>query len=95
MLAKLSGHSHYQPPKRLKAKATSVFKKRPGRADYQRGIYQINEDGQLEVATTGNQGSGAFSSMHHANCFVVLEQERGRVMPGEDVTIELFNHTMY
>lgn len=95
MLAKLSGHSHYQPPKRLKAKATSVFKKRPGRADYQRGIYQINEDGQLEVATTGNQGSGAFSSMHHANCFVVLEQERGRVVPGEDVTIELFNHTMY
>ncbi|MGF1687357.1 molybdopterin molybdotransferase MoeA [Photobacterium japonica] len=95
MLAKLAGHSHYQPPTRLKAKATSVFKKRPGRADYQRGIYQINAEGQLEVATTGNQGSGAFSSMHQANCFVVLEQERGRVMPGEYVTVELFNHTMY
>ncbi|MFC1503345.1 molybdopterin molybdotransferase MoeA [Pseudomonadota bacterium] len=95
MLAQLSGHSQYQPPQRLKAKATTVFKKRPGRTDFQRGIYQINIDGQFEVATTGNQGSGAFSSMHQANCFVVLEQERGRVMPGEDVTIELFNHTLY
>ncbi|MGF1736892.1 molybdopterin molybdotransferase MoeA [Photobacterium satsumensis] len=95
MLAKLSGHSHYQPPQRLKAKATTVFKKRPGRADYQRGIYQINSEGQVEVATTGNQGSGAFSSMHQANCFVVLEQERGRVMPDEEVTIELFNQAMY
>ncbi|MCQ1059098.1 molybdopterin molybdotransferase MoeA [Photobacterium sp. ZSDE20] len=95
MLAKLAGHSQYQPPQRLKAKATTVFKKRPGRADYQRGIYQINSEGQVEVATTGNQGSGAFSSMHQANCFVVLEQERGRVMPGEDVTIELFNQAMY
>ncbi|MGF1682977.1 molybdopterin molybdotransferase MoeA [Photobacterium minamisatsumaniensis] len=95
MLAQLAGHTQYQPPQRLTAKATSVFKKRPGRADYQRGIYSINTDGQVEVTTTGNQGSGAFSSMHQANCFVVLEQDRGRVMPNEDVTIELFNHTMY
>ncbi|MGF1703724.1 molybdopterin molybdotransferase MoeA [Photobacterium makurazakiensis] len=95
MLAQLAGHSQYQPPQRLTAKATTVFKKRPGRADYQRGIYSINSDGQIEVATTGNQGSGAFSSMHQANCFVVLEQDRGRVMPDENVTIELFNHTMY
>ncbi|OBU32198.1 molybdopterin molybdotransferase MoeA [Photobacterium kishitanii] len=95
MLAKLAGHSQYQPPVRLQAKATSMFKKRPGRTDFQRGIYSINSDGQFEVATTGNQGSGAFSSMHHANCFVVLEQDRGRVEAGELVTIEMFNHTMY
>ncbi|WP_064603596.1 molybdopterin molybdotransferase MoeA [Photobacterium sp. J15] len=95
MLAKLAGHSQYQPPQRVKAKATTVFKKRPGRTDFQRGIYQINANGQVEVATTGNQGSGAFSSMHQANCFVVLEKDRGRVMPGEEVTIELFNHTLY
>lgn len=95
MLAKLAGHTQYQPPQRMKAKATTVFKKRPGRTDFQRGIYQINAEGQVEVATTGNQGSGAFSSMHLANCFVVLEKDRGRVMPGEEVTIELFNHTLY
>ncbi|WP_318522173.1 molybdopterin molybdotransferase MoeA [Photobacterium leiognathi] len=95
MLAKLAGNSQYQPPVRVKAKATSLFKKRPGRTDFQRGIYSINAEGQFEVATTGNQGSGAFSSMHLANCFVVLEQERGRVQAGEDVTIEIFNHTLY
>ncbi|WP_419237541.1 molybdopterin molybdotransferase MoeA [Photobacterium leiognathi subsp. mandapamensis] len=95
MLAKLAGNSQYQPPVRVKAKATTLFKKRPGRTDFQRGIYSINSEGQFEVATTGNQGSGAFSSMHLANCFVVLEQERGRVQAGEDVTIEIFNHTLY
>ncbi|WP_318442368.1 molybdopterin molybdotransferase MoeA [Photobacterium leiognathi] len=95
MLAKLAGNSQYQPPVRVKAKATTLFKKRPGRTDFQRGIYSINAEGQFEVATTGNQGSGAFSSMHLANCFVVLEQERGRVQAGEDVTIEIFNHTLY
>ncbi|MGR5079168.1 molybdopterin molybdotransferase MoeA [Photobacterium swingsii] len=95
MLAKLAGHTQYQAPQRLTAKASTMFKKRPGRTDFQRGIYSINASGQVEVATTGNQGSGAFNSMHHANCFVVLEQERGRVQAGEDVTIELFNHTMY
>ncbi|WP_305460831.1 molybdopterin molybdotransferase MoeA [Photobacterium leiognathi] len=95
MLAKLAGNSQYQPPVRVKAKATTLFKKRPGRTDFQRGIYSINAEGQFEVATTGNQGSGAFSSMHLANCFVVLEQERGRVQAGEDVTIEIFNHILY
>ena len=95
MLAKLAGNSQYQPPVRVKAKATTMFKKRPGRTDFQRGIYSINAEGQLEVATTGNQGSGAFSSMHLANCFVVLEQDRGRVQAGENVTIEIFNHTLY
>ncbi|HIF9372613.1 TPA: molybdopterin molybdotransferase MoeA [Photobacterium damselae] len=95
MLAKLASHTQYQAPQRLQAIATTGFKKRPGRTDFQRGIYQINAQGQVEVATTGNQGSGAFSSMHLANCFVVLEQDRGRVEAGEQVTIELFNHTMY
>ncbi|WP_330959467.1 molybdopterin molybdotransferase MoeA [Photobacterium sp. 53610] len=95
MLAQLSGHSQYQPPQRLPAIAGTIFKKRPGRTDFQRGIYHVNEQGQIEVATTGNQGSGAFSSMHQANCLVILEQERGKVQPGEIVTIEPFNATLY
>ncbi|KDM91313.1 molybdopterin molybdotransferase MoeA [Photobacterium galatheae] len=95
MLAKLSGHSQYQPPQRLPAVASTVFKKRPGRTDFQRGIYHVNEQGQIEVKTTGNQGSGAFSSMHQANCLVILEQERGKVQPGEIVTIEPFHASLY
>lgn len=95
MLAKLAGHTQWEAPKAIPAVATTLFKKRPGRTDYQRGIYSINTQGQFEVATTGNQGSGAFSSMSMANCFVVLERERGRVEAGEMVTIELFNSSLY
>lgn len=95
MLAKLSGHTEWKAMESIPATATSRFKKVPGRTDYQRGIYCINEQGQFEVSTTGNQGSGAFSSMSIANCFVVLERERGRVEAGEKVNIQLFNHTLF
>ena len=95
LLAKLSGHTDWQPPLRIQAKANTIFKKRPGRTDFQRGIYTINTEGQFEVSSCDNQGSGAFSSMHHANCFVVLEKDRGFVNQDETVTIELFNSTLY
>ncbi|MDD1783701.1 molybdopterin molybdotransferase MoeA [Enterovibrio sp. ZSDZ35] len=91
LLAKLSGHTQWQPTIQLKAKAESRFKKSPGRADYQRAVYRLDENGDLIVGTTGNQGSGAFSSLSVANCFAVLEQDRGHVEVGESVTIEPFN----
>ncbi|AMG32037.1 molybdopterin molybdotransferase [Grimontia hollisae] len=91
LLAKLAGHSRWQPAITLKAKAETRFKKVPGRTDYQRAIYRTNENGELVVASTGNQGSGAFSSLSIANCFAVLEQERGHIDVGETVTIEPFS----
>jgi molybdopterin molybdotransferase len=42
------------------------------------------------VRSTGNQGSGILSSMSEANCFVVLEQDRGRVSAGEWVRVQPF-----
>lgn len=94
MLAKLSGHTEWKAPESIPAITKSAFKKGPGRTDYQRGIYSI-EDGKFVVETTGNQSSGAFRSMSLANCFVVLERERGRVDVGETVNIQLFNSTLY
>lgn len=91
LLAKLAGHTQWKPAITLKAKAETRFKKAPGRADYQRAVYRVNESGELLVATTGNQGSGAFSSLSVANCFAILEQDRGHIEPGETVTIEPFN----
>ncbi|SJL84706.1 molybdopterin molybdotransferase MoeA [Vibrio palustris] len=90
LLAKLAGHTQWQAPVSIPAITHSSFKKSPGRTDYQRGIYHI-ENGQVVVESTGNQSSGAFRSMSLANCFVVLERERGRVEVGETVNIELFN----
>ncbi|MXG37802.1 molybdopterin molybdotransferase, partial [Escherichia coli] len=47
---------------------------------------------ELEVSTTGHQGSHIFSSFSQGNCFIVLERERGNVEAGEWVEIERFNH---
>lgn len=65
--------------------------KAPGRLDFQRGFYQLNAQGQIEVQPVGFQGSHLFSSFVKSNCFIVLEQERGNVVAGETVTIEPFN----
>lgn len=94
LLAKLGGNSEWKAPESIPAITRSAFKKAPGRTDYQRGIYRI-ENGQFVVETTGNQSSGAFRSMSLANCFVVLERERGSVEVGETVQIQLFNPTLF
>ncbi len=94
LLAKLGGHTQWQPPQSIPAKTNTAFKKSPGRTDYQRAIYTI-KDGVFEVETTGNQSSGAFRSMSLANCFVVLERERGNVGVGETVQIQLLSPALY
>ncbi|WP_434360257.1 molybdopterin molybdotransferase MoeA [Parasalinivibrio latis] len=95
MLAKLSGEVNWKPAPTLKAKATSIFKKRPGRRDYQRARYAVSENGELTVGSTGNQSSGAFSSLSIGNCFAVLAQDQGRVEIGDIVDIEPFHPTLY
>ena len=90
-IAKLSGYSQWRAPMRLPAIAASNLKKAPGRLDFQRGFYQLNAQGQIEVQPVGFQGSHLFSSFEKSNCFIVLEQERGNVVAGETVTIEPFN----
>ncbi|MDB1126072.1 molybdopterin molybdotransferase MoeA [Vibrio algarum] len=94
LLAKLAGESDWQPPQSIPATTQSSFKKKPGRTDYQRGVYTV-KNGKFEVESAGNQSSGAFTSMSVANCFVILEHERGRVEVGETVQIQPFNHTQY
>ncbi|HDR1001670.1 TPA: molybdopterin molybdotransferase MoeA [Pasteurella multocida] len=94
VIAKLSGYSQWKAPQRLAAIAATKMKKAPGRLDFQRGFYQVNAQGQIEVQPVGFQGSHLFSSFVKSNCFIVLERERGNVEAGETVTIEPFNHLM-
>ncbi|HDR1045046.1 molybdopterin molybdotransferase MoeA [Pasteurella multocida] len=94
VIAKLSGYSQWKAPQRLTAIAVTKMKKAPGRLDFQRGFYQVNAQGQIEVQPVGFQGSHLFSSFVKSNCFIVLERERGNVEAGETVTIEPFNHLM-
>ncbi|AKD37569.1 molybdopterin biosynthesis MoeA protein [Pasteurella multocida subsp. multocida OH4807] len=94
VIAKLSGYSQWKAPQRFSAIAATKMKKAPGRLDFQRGYYQVNSNGQIEVQPVGFQGSHLFSSFVKSNCFIVLERERGNVEAGETVTIEPFNHVI-
>lgn len=91
LLAKLTGQAGPALPPRQRVRSASYLKKSPGRLDFQRGVLQRNAQGELEVATTGHQGSHIFSSFQQANCFIVLERDRGNVEVGEWVEIEPFN----
>lgn len=91
LLAALTGQSESPLPPRLRARAASRLKKSPGRLDFQRGVMSRGADGELEVRSTGHQGSHVFSSFAAANCFIVLERDRGAVEPGEWVEVEPFN----
>jgi molybdopterin molybdotransferase len=70
--------------------ATSVenLRKVPGRTEYQRGVL-FREGNVWKARITGQQGSGVLRSMAEANCFIVLEHERGAVKAGERVSVQL------
>ncbi|MFB2872580.1 molybdopterin molybdotransferase MoeA [Aeromonas jandaei] len=87
-LAKLAGQ-RFERPRQLQAVTTEPLKKSPGRLDFQRGILSQGPNG-LEVRSTGSQDSAVFSSLSRANCYIILERERGRVAVGETVTVEPF-----
>jgi molybdopterin molybdotransferase len=87
VLHKLSGQT-FSPVQHFVAKAACIIKKRPGRADYQRGIFYRDEQGELWVKPNGKQGSGVMSSIANANCFIVLEQQANDVAQGAYVNIQ-------
>jgi molybdopterin molybdotransferase len=89
-IKKLQGQTP-QPNQTLKAISENTLKKRAGRTDFQRGEYFCNDQGLLCVRALGLQGSHVFSTMSRANCYIVIEQDRGNVEQGEQVTIELFD----
>ncbi|AMO55909.1 hypothetical protein GZ77_07620 [Endozoicomonas montiporae] len=78
----------------IQAICKTPLKKGPGRREFQRGILSTGDNGQMEVVTTGSQGSGVMRSMGLANCYIVLPEEQGNVAEGEQVTVQLFNHLL-
>ena len=87
-LLHLSGRTGPGVP-RLSALSAQPIRKVAGRTEYQRGIV-FDDGGVWKVRTTGQQGSGVLRSMSEANCFIVLEHDRGNVQPGEPVQVQLF-----
>ncbi|UJF22177.1 molybdopterin molybdotransferase MoeA [Shewanella sp. OMA3-2] len=81
-------------PLTYQAKLLTSIRKQPGRVEYQRGVLTQNIQGELEVTTTGGQGSGMLTSMSMANCFINLAQFQGDIEAGSMVTVEPFSHVL-
>jgi len=79
--------SSASPEPMMRAKTLEVLRKKPGRTEYQRGLVSRNANGELEVVTTGNQGSGVLSSMVQANALIVLSHQQGTAQLGDWVEV--------
>ncbi len=84
-------NSNNSSPMKLNVKTVTDLRKAPGRMDFQRGVLSTNNNGEMEVISTGSQGSGILTSLSMANCYIVLPAEQGRVNAGEVVTVQLFD----
>jgi molybdopterin molybdotransferase len=78
-------------PWTMLATSTDNINKRPGRYEFQRGILEQDDGGQLTVSKTGQQGSGVLTSMSRANCFILLPENCDGVSAGDEVRVQLFD----
>ena len=85
----LAGEIFSVPPSII-ATSSSALKKQPGRKDFQRGIL-FGDNQQNLVKATGMQSSGMLSSVAKANCYILLDAERGSVKEGETVEVLPFD----
>jgi molybdopterin molybdotransferase len=72
----------------LRVPSAAAVRKVRGRTEYQRAILYV-EEGAWKVRLTGQQGSGVLRSMSEANCFMVLEHDRGDIAAGDLVAVQL------
>jgi molybdopterin molybdotransferase len=81
-------------PALFRARALDAMRKKPGRYEFQRGIANLDDNGDWQVAKTGKQGSGILTSMSRANCFIVLPDENTGVEAGDEVKIQFFDWSL-
>jgi molybdopterin molybdotransferase len=89
-LQALMGIVEPDAPVLLRATCATRLRKKPGRLEFQRGVYERDASGQYTVRSTGHQGAGVLRSMSEANCFIVLPLEQGDVEPGTAVDVQPF-----
>jgi molybdopterin molybdotransferase len=78
-------------PLMIAASASRDIRKRAGRYEFLRGIFEQDGNGHFSVAPTGTQGSGILTSMSKANCFIHLPEENAGIAEGETVLIQPFD----
>ncbi len=88
-LHQLAGERDWRPLV-VPATLTEPLRKKPGRAEFVRGVLETGPDGRLTVRSTGAQGSGILRSMSEGNCFLLLDAEQGDLAPGARVAVQPF-----
>ncbi|MDX2503141.1 MAG: molybdopterin molybdotransferase MoeA [Gammaproteobacteria bacterium] len=78
----------------IKAKTSELLKKHPGRTDFQRGILEQSDSGELTVRNAGMQASHVLTAMSKANCFIIIPAESGSIEVGEMVDVQPFEGLM-
>jgi molybdopterin molybdotransferase len=81
MLRLMSGHSHIDRP-RVTARLLHDARKKPGKRYFWRGRVSAGDEGELVVEAMSNQSSALLTSMHLANCLIVLPEDAERVEAG-------------
>lgn len=77
-------------PLMIQAKTSEFIKKRAGRTDFQRGILEQSETGELTVRNAGMQASHVLTAMSQANCFMVIPADSGCIEVGQMVDVQPF-----
>jgi molybdopterin molybdotransferase len=77
--------------KQLTAICDQQITKPAGRREFLRAKVEWR-DSTYHAVLTGAQGSGILTSMVQADGFIILEEERTVVKPGDTVAIELFSN---
>jgi molybdopterin molybdotransferase len=88
-LLKMMGHRQVLKPL-IKAILKQPVQKKPGRTHFMR-VTVFAENGELVVASSGDQNTGILRTMLRANAIAILPAERERLEAGEAVQIHLLD----
>ena len=86
-ILQLMGAEALAPPT-FTVRCRSQLRKSPGRTEFQRGLLQRSESGELCVVSSGRQGSGILSSMSDADCFILLPETAGSFSVDDRVQVQ-------
>ena len=74
------------PPTTVAARLTEPIAHKPGREEYQRGIATYGQ-GDVQVRTTGDQGSNRMSTFAQANCLIRIPKNQASLTIGDRVQV--------
>lgn len=88
---RLLGGATLQAPVSFELPSAVAIRKRTGRSEFQRGVFERDEGGRLQVRPSADQGAGILRSLCEADALIVLPHGRGAVAAGEAVEVWPFD----